>query len=50
VAARIKSSYEINLNILSNDIGDVTVCDIKNSKLSNAEVVTFGVGITTEAS
>lgn len=50
VAAKIKSSYEINLNILSNEIGEVTLSDVKNSKLSNAEIVTFGVGITMEAS
>lgn len=38
------------MNILNSDIGDTNLSDIKNARLSNAEIVTFGVGITVEAS
>lgn len=41
--------YETNVNILNTDIGETTSGDIKNAKLSNAEIVTFGVGIAPEA-
>lgn len=49
VADKIKKTYETNVNILNTDIGETTSGDIKNAKLSNAEIVTFGVGIAPEA-
>jgi translation initiation factor IF-2 len=49
VAEKIKQSYEIIINILITDVGDTTSGDIKNAKLSNAEIISFGVGIAPEA-
>lgn len=49
VAEKIKKNYDINVNILNNDIGDTTSGDIKNAKLSNAEIVSFGVGVSIDA-
>ncbi len=34
---------------MNTDVGDTTSGDIKNAKLSNAEIVSFGVDITPEA-
>lgn len=49
VAEKIKKAYEINVNILNTDVGETTSGDIKNAKLSNAEIISFGVGIASEA-
>lgn len=34
---------------MNTDVGDITSGDIKNAKLSNAEIISFGVGIASEA-
>ena len=34
---------------MNTDVGDTNSGDIKHAKLSNAEIITFGVGSTAEA-
>lgn len=49
MAEKIKANYEITVNILNTDVGDATSGDVKNAKLSNAEIICFGVGNAPEA-
>jgi translation initiation factor IF-2 len=46
LADKIKQKMDININIISNDVGEVTPGDVKNAKVSSSEIICFGVGLS----